>query len=579
MSDSPQNPGPSSLKIYFRLLGYVKPYIGMFLLSIVGFLIFASTQPMLAGILKYFVDGLSNPDAALFPNVQWPWLRDLHLVYAVPLLIILIAAWQGLGSFLGNFFLAKVSLGLVHDLRVALFNKLLVLPNRYFDTHSSGHLISRITFNVTMVTGAATDAIKVVIREGLTVIAVMVTTASRKFRKQSKKIQVAMGDVTHVASETIQGYRVVRSFGGEAYEEKRFLDASQSNTDKQLRMTKTGAVYTPMLQLVIYVAMAILMFLVLWLRGDASAGDLVAYITAAGLLPKPIRQLSEVSSTVQRGVAGAESIFEQLDEAAEEDQGTVEKERVSGRLEVRNLSFRYPGTDKQVLDDISFIAEPGQMIALVGRSGSGKSTLVNLVPRFYQHNDGKILLDGVEVEDYRLRDLRRHIALVTQQVTLFNDSVANNIAYGDLAGAPREEIERAAKAANAKEFIDNLPQGFDTEVGENGVLLSGGQRQRLAIARALLKDAPLLILDEATSALDTESERHIQAALDEVMKGRTTLVIAHRLSTIEKADLILVMDQGQIVERGSHAELLAQNGHYARLHAMGLDEQAPAPVG
>lgn len=459
MSDSPQNPGPSSLKIYFRLLGYVKPYIGMFLLSIVGFLIFASTQPMLAGILKYFVDGLSNPDAALFPNVQWPWLRDLHLVYAVPLLIILIAAWQGLGSFLGNFFLAKVSLGLVHDLRVALFNKLLVLPNRYFDTHSSGHLISRITFNVTMVTGAATDAIKVVIREGLTVvflflyllwmnwkltlvmlailpvIAVMVTTASRKFRKQSKKIQVAMGDVTHVASETIQGYRVVRSFGGEAYEEKRFLDASQSNTDKQLRMTKTGAVYTPMLQLVIYVAMAILMFLVLWLRGDASAGDLVAYITAAGLLPKPIRQLSEVSSTVQRGVAGAESIFEQLDEAAEEDQGTVEKERVSGRLEVRNLSFRYPGTDKQVLDDISFIAEPGQMIALVGRSGSGKSTLVNLVPRFYQHNDGKILLDGVEVEDYRLRDLRRHIALVTQQVTLFNDSVANNIAYGDLAGA------------------------------------------------------------------------------------------------------------------------------------------------
>ena len=257
-----------------------------------------------------------------------------------------------------------------------------------------------------------------------------------------------------------------------------------------------------MLQPVIYVAMAVLMFLVLWLRGDASAGDLVAYITAAGLLPKPIRQLSEVSSTVQRGVAGAESIFEQLDEAPEEDRGTVEKERVGGRLEVRNLSFRYPGTDKQVLDDISFVAEPGQMIALVGRSGSGKSTLANLVPRFYQHNEGQILLDGVEIEDYRLRNLRRHIALVTQQVTLFNDSVANNIAYGDLAGAPREQIERAAKAANAKEFIDNLPQGFDTEVGENGVLLSGGQRQRLAIARALLKDAPLLILDEAWLFLD-----------------------------------------------------------------------------
>lgn len=308
----------------------------------------------------------------------------------------------GPGSFLGNYFLAKVSLSLVHDLRVALFNKLLVLPNRYFDNHNSGHLISRITFNVTMVTGAATDAIKVVIREGLTVvflfayllwmnwhltlvmvailpvIAVMVSIASKKFRKQSKKIQVAMGDVTHVASETIQGYRVVRSFGGEAYEQQRFGQASQSNTDKQLRMTKTGSLYTPMLQLVIYSAMAALMFLVLFLRGESTAGDLVAYITAAGLLPKPIRQLSEVSSTIQKGLAGAESIFEQLDEAPEVDTGTVEKERVEGRLEVRNLSFTYPGTEREVLSDISFVAEPGQMIALVGRSGSGKSTLAAL---------------------------------------------------------------------------------------------------------------------------------------------------------------------------------------------------------
>jgi len=584
-----RSPGPSSLAIYLRLLGWVRPYLGAFVVSLVGYIMFASTQPMLAGMLKYFVDGLADPTAALFADVAW--LPDWQLLQAVPAFIVVIALWQGLGFFLGNYFLARVSLGLVHDLRVALQESLLRLPNSYFDAHNSGHLISRITFNVTMVTGAATDAVKVVIREGLSVvflfayllwmnwrltlvmvailpvIALIVSRASKKFRRQSKKIQAAMGDVTHVASETIQGYRVVRSFGGEAYESGRFVAASKDNTAKQLRMTRTTAIYTPLLQLVIYSGMAFLMFLVLVLRGEASAGDLVAYITAAGLLPKPIRQLSEVSATIQKGVAGAESIFTQLDAPPERDHGTVERATVSGHLEVKNLSYTYPGATRPVLQNISFTAEPGQMVALVGRSGSGKSTLASLIPRFYHHENGQILLDGVDVEDYRLANLRRHIALVTQQVTLFNDSVLANIAYGDLADATLEQVRRAALDACAVEFIEQLPDGYDTRVGENGVLLSGGQRQRLAIARALLKNAPVLILDEATSALDAESERHIQAALARLMQGRTTLVIAHRLSTIEAADLILVMEQGQIVERGSHAELLAKGGLYTSLHA------------
>ena len=593
-------PPSSSLKIYFRLLSHLRPFIGLFLTSILGYLIFSSAQPMLAGILKYFVDGLASESA--MSRYAFPLIGEMELAYGVPLLIVIVILWQGIGSFLGNYYLARVSLGLIDDLRRKLFASLLKLPNSYFDQHNSGHLVSRITYNVTMVTGAATDAIKVIIREGMTVlflflyllwmnwkltvvmagllpiIGFMVRSVSRKFRKQSHQIQMAMGDLTHVASETIQGYRVVRSFGGEDFERIRFDKASSENTRKQLKMTRTGASFTPSLQLVIFSAMAVILFLVLLLRGNASAGDLVAYITAAGMLPKPIRQLSEVSSTIQKGLAGAESIFAQLDEAPESDQGDFEISRANGHIEVRNLSFTYPGTSKKVLDDLSFTIEPGQMAAFVGRSGSGKSTLTALVPRFYPHECGQILIDGIEINDYRLRSLRQQIALVTQQVSLFNDTVSNNIAYGDLAGAPLADVVQAAEAAYAKEFIDLLPQGFDMLVGENGVLLSGGQRQRLAIARAILKDAPILILDEATSALDTESERYIQAALERVTSNRTTLVIAHRLSTIEQADIIFVMDQGRIVERGKHAELLAAGGHYAKLHAMQFrhDESAEA---
>ncbi|MDR1163614.1 MAG: lipid A export permease/ATP-binding protein MsbA [Candidatus Accumulibacter sp.] len=588
---------PSSFAVYLRLLRYVLPYSAPFALSLLGYMLFATTQPMLGGILKYFVDSLVDPGVKFFENIPLEFVRNLRFPEAVPFVIVVIALLQGVGSFFGNYYLSKVSLSLVHDLRVALFNNLLTLPNPYFDHHNSGQMISRITYNVTMVTGAATDAIKIIIREGMTVfflfvaliymnwkltlvmlailpvISLMVSTANKKFRKQSWKIQSAMGEVTHVASETIQSYRVVRSFGGETYERRRFLDVSAENTKRNLKMSRISAVYTPALQIVVYSGMAALLYLVLLLRGDATIGDLVAYITMAGLLPKPIRQLSEVSATIQKGLAGAESIFEQLDQTPEDDSGTVERERAEGRLEIKNLSFHYPGSAKKVLDDISLSIEPGQMVALVGRSGSGKSTLASLIPRFYTHRNGEILLDGVPVERYRLANLRRQIALVTQQVNLFNDTVLNNIAYGDLAGAPRASVEQAADDAFAKEFIDNLPEGFETKVGENGVMLSGGQRQRLAIARALLKNAPVLILDEATSALDTESERHIQAALEKVIDGRTTLVIAHRLSTIEAADRILVMDQGRIVEQGTHAELIAKNGHYTRLHARRFSDE------
>ena len=590
-----QNP----LKIYFRLLGYIRPFLGAFAISIVGFLIHASSQPMLASVLKYFVDGLSAPPGATQQSL--PLIGNVELMFGIPILIVLISAWQGLGSFLGTYYIAKVSLGLVDRLRRALFESLLKLPNAFFDQNSSGHLISRITFDTTMVMGAATDAVKTIIREGLTVIvlfgyllwmnwkltavmvavlpliALMVGRTSKKFRRQSWKIQIAMGDVTHVASEMIQGHRVVRSFGGERYESERFGDAVTKNTGSQLRMVRTSASFTPALQLVTFTAMGVVLFLVLYLRGDATVGDLAAYLTAAGMLPKPIRQLSEVSGTIQRGLAGAESIFAQLDEPGENDTGQIERESVSGRVEIRNLTFTYPGSEEPVLREISLTIEPGQMVALVGRSGSGKSTLANLIPRFYHHSNGQILVDGVDVEDYALSNLRRHIALVTQNVTLFDDTVANNIAYGDLAGAPRDKIMAAADAACATTFISELPEGFDTLVGENGVLLSGGQRQRLAIARAILKDAPILILDEATSALDTESERHIQAALVNVTRDRTTLVIAHRLSTIEKADRIVVMDGGRIVETGTHSELLKLDGAYARLHSLQFAENADVP--
>jgi subfamily B ATP-binding cassette protein MsbA len=565
----------SSVRIYLRLLSYVRPYIWTFGLSTLGYIIFAATQPGFAKLMEYFIEGLEG--------------RSEALIYYVPIAGLGLALLRGLGFYLGNYNLAKVSQRVVHDLRVDLFNNLLELPNRYVDHHNSGYLISKITYNVTLVTTAATDAIKVVIREGLTVIflllylfwtnwkltlvflavapviAFIISAVGKRLRGLSHKIQDAMGQVTHVTSETIHGFQVVRSYGGEKYEKERFFAASLRNLKKALKMVKVSSINTPVLQVLVVMAMAVVMFLVLYMRETTSTAALVSYVVAAGLLPKPIRQLSEVYGNIQKGIAACETIFQQLDEAPEEDPGHHEVERVQGLVELKQVGFQYPESEKEVLNAIDLEVRPGEMVALVGRSGSGKTTITNLLLRFYNHTSGEILIDGTPIRDYSLRNLRQQIALVGQNVALFNDTVANNIAYGQ-AEADSDRIEAAAQAAYAIEFIRELADGMQTLIGENGVMLSGGQRQRLAIARAFMKDAPILILDEATSALDNESERYIQEALKELTKGRTTLVIAHRLSTIEHADRIIVMKDGSVVESGTHTELLAGGGEYAFLY-------------
>ena len=573
-----------SWETYKRLLVYVRPFWLAFSLAVVGNVIYAAASTGMAAAMEYVIAAIENPTEG----------NRIMLT----LLIVGVFAFRGVGTFMSQYFIGYVGRHVINVLRNDVFDRLLSLPSRYFDDNAAGRLVSKLTFNVEQVAEATTNAVTITLREGLTIIGLLcfmlytnwvltliflavgpvigavVSYASKRFRRISKRIQGSMGDITHVASESIAGYRVVRTFGGEDYEQQRFREVNDRNLTQSLKMASTQAISVPVIQVLVAIAIAALVWTMLApeIRGGMTTGQLVAFITAATTMAKPIRQVTSVHAKIQKGLAAAYDVFETMDEQPEQDPGTYAPSRVEGNIRFEDVSFRYRDQLDNVLEGISLDIPAGQSVALVGRSGSGKSTLVSLLPRFYEYTGGDILIDDHSLRDYSLKALRSQIALVTQNVVLFNDTIAANIAYGALRDCSREKIREAAAKAHALEFIDRMPEGLDTMIGDNGVMLSGGQRQRLAIARALLKNAPILILDEATSALDTESERHIQEALETVMKGRTTLVIAHRLSTIESADRILVMENGRIVESGRHDELLATGGAYAQLHQMQFSE-------
>jgi len=576
----------SAAEVYGRLLNYVRPYWLAFTAAVFAMAIYAGTETGLAAMMKPLMDGS-------FVN------KDAETIKFIPLALIGLFLIRGVANFVTSYGLGWVARNVIKQLRTEMFERLITLPASYYDQSTSGQLMSKLLYDVEQVAEAATDAVLTMIRDTLTIIgllawmiyingmlsliilltvpliALLVYKVSYRFRRISKTIQDSMGDVGHVSSEIIEGHREVKTFSSQDYELRRFDIINQQNRRQRMKMITTDAISQPIIQLISVLGLSGVIYIATLpeMLDKISAGSFISFITAMFMLLTPLKRLTKVNGKIQAGIAAAQSVFNLLDQHAESDTGTKIIGRSQGDIQYQNVGFSYNSSNGDVLENISFHARLGQTIAFVGHSGSGKTTLVSLLARFYPNTTGHILIDGININELKLSELRNQISLVNQQVVLFNDTVANNIAYGQKQHVSNEQIIAAAKAAHAWDFIERLPEGLATHVGQNGVLLSGGQRQRLAIARALLRDAPILILDEATASLDSEAERHIQAALEALMKQRTTLVIAHRLSTIEKADQIIVMHNGRIIETGTHTDLLAKGQHYAELYRLQFQEK------
>tara|TARA_R110001583_G_scaffold177418_2_gene332540 strand:+ start:46983 stop:48737 length:1755 start_codon:yes stop_codon:yes gene_type:complete len=584
MIENSNNISPS--EVYRRLLKYVKPYWLAFSAAVFAMAIYAGTETGLAAMMKPLMDGS-------FVN------KDAETIKFIPLALIGLFLIRGAANFVTSYGLGWVARNVIKQLRTEMFERLITLPASYYDQSTSGQLMSKLLYDVEQVAEAATDAVLTMIRDTLTIIgllawmiyingmlsliilltvpliALLVYKVSYRFRRISKTIQDSMGDVGHVSNEIIEGHREVKTFGSQDYELKRFDIINQQNRRQRMKMITTDAISQPIIQLISVLGLSGVIYIATLpeMLDKISAGSFISFITAMFMLLTPLKRLTKINGKIQAGIAAAQSVFNLLDQHAESDTGTKVIGRSLGDIQYQNVGFSYNASKGVVLENISFHAKPGQTIAFVGHSGSGKTTLVSLLARFYPSSNGHILIDGIDINDLQLSELRNQISLVNQQVVLFNDTISNNIAYGQKQQVTNDQIIAAAKAAHAWDFIQRLPEGLATRVGQNGVLLSGGQRQRLAIARALLRDAPILILDEATASLDSEAERHIQAALEALMKQRTTLVIAHRLSTIEKADQIIVMHNGLIIETGTHSELLAKGQHYAELYRLQFQDK------